>query len=95
MVPCDPIRELNMNYGHNWLTAEIKNYSFNSMDRKPTNWTEKQWLHVYRFYFPNGTFDEYKTLLVMDNFKMFPEDPSVVNPLPKEPEEDDVIDVDK
>ena len=92
MVPCDPVSELNLNYGDmkKWMTSRIFNYKINSLDRyKLINWTYSEWLHVYRFYHPNGTIDIEKTIQIMSNFRKFQNDPFKINPFPENITESD------
>ncbi len=89
IVPCDPISELNLNYGNDWLVAKPANYSFKSLERKWTNWTDYEWQRVLRYYNQNGTIDLFRTFAFMDNYKLFPDDQWPPK-LPDEPDEDDI-----
>ena len=84
MVTCDPVSELNLNYGdmNNWMILNTNKYEINSLDKlNAMNWIESEWLHVYRFYYQNGTVDYEKTIYVMNMFRQFKKDLVDVSPL--------------
>lgn len=81
MVPCDPVRYLNYEYGEgNWFEPKRSNYTWTNLDENYTLWSRDEWPHVIRFYKKNGTIDvketeQYLNLHMKDlNLKALPPD---------------------
>ena len=68
MVPCDPVKYLNREYGRDlWKSPESKNYTWtNVLFWK--NWTDSEWPHTIKYYDKNGDLIEPKILEYVNKF---------------------------
>ena len=66
MIPCDPIKYLDIEYGpSNWLTPKSANYTWKNVIYSD-KWTNEEWKRVIRYYHSNGNLNLDKTLTVLN-----------------------------
>ena len=54
MVPCDPVKYLNKEYGPgHWQTPQAVNYTWTNVVYY-NNWTDAQWPNTIKYYDRNG-----------------------------------------
>ena len=63
MVPCDPVRHLDFEYGkNNWQVPKKSNYAWSNLSKNYTLWAKEQWPFAIRFYEKNGDLDTNTTI---------------------------------
>jgi hypothetical protein len=61
MVPCDPIKYLNSEYGtFNWLTPISLNYKWSNL-KFTRKWNDNEWKRAYKYYNLDGSLNHKKT----------------------------------
>lgn len=46
----------------NWIVPKTKSYTWSNLDRKYTNWSDKQWPFAIKFFNRNGKLNKNYTL---------------------------------
>ena len=67
LVPCDPVGYLNKEYGKlRWYEPKPTNYTWNNLVYSG-NWSDLEWKNVLKYYYSNGSLNEYYTLAMINS----------------------------
>ncbi len=63
MVPCDPVKYLNNEYGPDWKKPKKSSYTWPNLDRiHGLDWSDADWPYAIRFYKTDGKVDVNQTI---------------------------------